>query len=48
MIEMIIEQRRRDLGGGFAVGRVLPVAKRRMVGPFVFLTIWGRLRCRPA
>lgn len=36
MIEMVIESQRRDLGG-FEVGRVLPFAKRRMVGPFVFL-----------
>jgi Pirin-related protein len=36
MIEMVIEQRRRSLGGGLEVGRVLPFAKRRMVGPFVF------------
>jgi redox-sensitive bicupin YhaK (pirin superfamily) len=43
MIEMVIEQRRRDLGGGLAVGRVLPFAKRRMVGPFIFFDIWGRL-----
>jgi redox-sensitive bicupin YhaK (pirin superfamily) len=35
MPESIIEQRRRNLGG-FEVGRVLPVAQRRMVGPFVF------------
>ncbi|HEX5128468.1 MAG TPA: pirin family protein [Usitatibacter sp.] len=35
MIELVIEQRRRDLGG-FEVGRVLPFAKRRMVGPFIF------------
>ena len=35
MIEAIIDQRRRDLGG-FEVGRVLPNAARRMVGPFVF------------
>jgi redox-sensitive bicupin YhaK (pirin superfamily) len=34
-IAMIIEPRRRDLGG-FEVGRVLPFAKRRSVGPFVF------------
>jgi hypothetical protein len=26
MIEMVIEQQRRDLGGGFEVGRVLPRA----------------------
>lgn len=35
MIEMVIEPRRRDLGAGFEVGRVLPFAKRRMVGPFI-------------
>ena len=35
MIDLVIDQRRRDLGG-FEVGRVLPFAKRRMVGPFVF------------
>jgi len=35
MIEMVIEQRRRDLGG-FEVGRVLLFAQRRMVGPFIF------------
>lgn len=36
MIELIIDKRTRDLGGGFEVGRVLPFAKRRMVGPFIF------------
>jgi redox-sensitive bicupin YhaK (pirin superfamily) len=35
MLELVIDQRRRDLGG-FEVGRVLPVAQRRMVGPFIF------------
>jgi redox-sensitive bicupin YhaK (pirin superfamily) len=40
MIELVIDQRRRDLGG-FEVGRVLPNAKRRMVGPFVFLDHMG-------
>lgn len=35
MIEMLIDPRRRDLGA-FEVGRVLPFAKRRMVGPFIF------------
>ncbi len=34
-VELVIEARRRDLGG-FEVGRVLPFAKRRMVGPFIF------------
>lgn len=36
MIDLVIEQRRRNLGGSFEVGRVLPFAKRRMVGPFIF------------
>lgn len=40
MLERVIEQRRRDLGG-FEVGRVLPVAGRRMVGPFVFFDHMG-------
>jgi redox-sensitive bicupin YhaK (pirin superfamily) len=35
MLEMVIDQRRRDLGG-FEVGRVLPFVNRRMVGPFIF------------
>jgi redox-sensitive bicupin YhaK (pirin superfamily) len=40
MIELVIDQRRRDLGG-FVVGRVLPYAKHRMVGPFVFFDHMG-------
>ena len=40
MIELVIRQRRRDLGG-FEVGRVLPFAKRRMVGPFIFFDHMG-------
>jgi len=36
MIELVIEQRRRNLGGSFEVGRVLPFAQRKMVGPFIF------------
>ncbi|SAH92969.1 pirin-like protein [Bordetella ansorpii] len=47
MIEMIIEQRRRNLGGGFDVGRVLPFAKRRMVGPFIFFDHMGPLDLAP-
>lgn len=43
MIELVIEQRRRDLGGGFEVGRVLPFAKRRMIGPFIFFDHMGPL-----
>ncbi len=42
MIEMVIEARRRSLGG-IDVGRVLPYAKRRMVGPFIFFDHMGPL-----
>ena len=40
MIELVVDQRRRSLGG-FEVGRVLPFAKRRMVGPFIFFDRMG-------
>jgi hypothetical protein len=43
MEEMVIEQRRRALGGGIEVGRVLPFEKRRMVGPFIFFDHLGPL-----
>src|SRR5436309_917354 len=36
MLETVIDQRRKDLGS-FEVGRVLPHAARRMVGPIIFL-----------
>jgi hypothetical protein len=42
-IELVIEGRRRDLGG-FEVGRVLPWTRRRMVGPFVFFDHMGPKR----
>lgn len=47
MIDMIIEQRRRNLGGSFEVGRVLPYAKRRMVGPFIFFDHIGPVDLAP-
>lgn len=47
MIEMIIEQRRRNLGGSFEVGRVLPFAQQRMVGPFIFFDHMGPLDLAP-
>src|ERR1043165_7905944 len=40
MIEFVIEQRRRSLGA-FEVGRVLPKARRRMIGPFIFFDHMG-------
>jgi len=41
LIQHEILPRTRDLGDGFAVRRVLPVAERRMVGPFVFFDQFG-------
>ena len=40
MIELLIDQRRRNIGS-FEVGRVLPFANRRMVGPFIFFDHLG-------
>lgn len=40
MIELVIDARRKDLGG-FEVGRVLPFHARPMVGPFIFLDQMG-------
>ena len=46
MLERVIKQRRKDLGG-FEVGRVLPFAQRRMVGPFVFFDHMGPVDFAP-
>ena len=46
MIEMVIEARRKDLGG-FEVGRVLSFHARRMVGPFIFLDEMGPAEFAP-
>src|SRR5690348_13388048 len=40
MLELVIDEQRRDLGG-FEVARVLPNARRRMVGPFIFFDHMG-------
>jgi redox-sensitive bicupin YhaK (pirin superfamily) len=40
-LETIVVTRVRDLVGGFKVRRALPSARRRMVGPFVFLDQMG-------
>jgi len=44
VIELLLNQRPRRLGS-FEVGRVLPAAKRRMIGPFIFFDHMG-LRAR--
>src|SRR4051812_42609405 len=46
MIDLVIDQRRKDLGG-FEVGRVLPFHAHRMVGPFVFFDHMGPARFEP-
>ena len=46
MIELVISQRRRDLGS-FEVGRVLPFAQRRMVGPYIFFDRMGPKNLAP-
>jgi redox-sensitive bicupin YhaK (pirin superfamily) len=40
-LETVIVTRTRDLVGGFKVRRALPSARRRMVGPFIFLDQMG-------
>ena len=45
MIDLVIDQRRRDLGG-FEVGRVLPFHAHRMVGPFIFFDHMGPAQFR--
>ena len=46
MIDFIISQRRRDLGG-FEVGRVLPFGTRQMVGPYIFFDRIGPKQLAP-
>jgi len=46
MLDLVIEQRRRNLGG-FEVGRILPYARRRMVGPFIFFDHMGPVSFPP-
>lgn len=47
MPELVIDARSADLGGGFAVNRILPFRQRRMVGPFIFLDHAGPLSLPP-
>ena len=46
MIDLIISANRKSLGD-FDVGRVLPNARRRMVGPFIFLDHMGPADFKP-
>ncbi|HYL34018.1 MAG TPA: pirin family protein [Stellaceae bacterium] len=45
-VDIVIEPRTRDLGDGFEVRRVLPYAKRHMVGPFIFFDHFGPTKFR--
>jgi redox-sensitive bicupin YhaK (pirin superfamily) len=45
-VAAVIDARSRDLGG-FAVGRVLPSAVRRLVGPFIFFDHMGPANLAP-
>ena len=47
MLDMVINARAADLGHGLTVRRVLPFAKRRNVGPFVFLDHAGPVPLPP-
>lgn len=47
MIAADIEGRRRELGGGFTVRRVLPSSKKQMVGPFIFFDHMGPVILEP-
>lgn len=47
MPEMLIDARHADLGHGLIVRRMLPYAKRHMVGPFIFLDHAGPVRLPP-
>lgn len=47
MLELVINARPADLGGGFNVARILPFRKRRMVGPFTFLDHAGPVNLSP-
>jgi redox-sensitive bicupin YhaK (pirin superfamily) len=47
MLEMVINAREADLGHGLKVRRVLPFAKRRMVGPWIFVDHAGPVTLAP-
>jgi redox-sensitive bicupin YhaK (pirin superfamily) len=46
-VDLVLEARSRDLGGGFVVGRALPSPRRRAVGPFVFFDEMGPAALAP-
>jgi redox-sensitive bicupin YhaK (pirin superfamily) len=46
-VELDIQSRPRDLGGGLRVRRLLPAMERRMVGPFIFFDHMGPVTLEP-
>ena len=44
---LTLDGHEKDLGGGFKVRRLLPAARQRMVGPFVFFDHFGPVTERP-
>jgi redox-sensitive bicupin YhaK (pirin superfamily) len=46
-IEQLLPAHTKDLGGGFAVRRLLPASPRQGVGPFVFFDHFGPVITRP-
>jgi redox-sensitive bicupin YhaK (pirin superfamily) len=46
-IDLLIQGRAHELSPGFAVRRVLPSVKRRMVGPFIFFDHFGPMLVPP-
>lgn len=46
-IELVLEPKTSDIGGGFLVRRTLPSRSRRMVGPFIFFDHMGPVEFPP-
>ncbi len=46
-VELRLAGQEKDLGGGFAVRRLLPAARRRSVGPFIFFDHFGPVTVTP-
>lgn len=47
VVELAIDARSRDLGGGFVVKRLLPSPRQRLVGPFIFFDQMGPVTLAP-
>lgn len=47
-VSLLIAGHEKDLGGGFTVRRLLPAARQRSVGPFIFFDHFGPMRSHGA